>query len=215
MSEDISNRTLTILSIVAIIFIFSGFIMTMNELAVFKFTGQQVQRVGQVGINITEGVRVTLINDNVDFGEGYIKNGFEQCTLTTYDDSVPSCWYNITPYPATGFGHFQLENTGNSVVNVTINSSNATNFFDGNITAGAPFYIWQGIHVTGDDGCLGSNLTTVATAFDETDQPICDQFEFINTNDQFNISIVLNVPRGPIGAKSSGVTFLARKYIEP
>jgi hypothetical protein len=218
MAKDVSNNLLAVFLVASIIVAFAGIIFSVAGFRlVIDVTGGQVSMYssyGTVGINISQQIEITLISDIVDFGEGYrhpLLSNDSECNLSTYDVTRPSCWINLTMYPPVNFSHFRLENVGNVPVNLTVNSSNASVFFGGPIIGGTPRYMWRGVHVTGDDGCVGGNLTASFVAFDSTEQLLCALLLPADYNDMLDMSINISIPAGPRGHKSGEVTFTARR----
>jgi hypothetical protein len=215
MNKDISNNKLAVLIVLSIIVLFLGFISSVGDISIVakKITGDQLAY-GTAKVNISETIEIVLLRSSINFGSGYLDDSMSidsECNLSTYDVSKPDCWVNITMYPPVNFSHFQIENTGTVNVNLTIHSSNATDFFGENLTGGTPRYIWRGIPVSDDDGCSGGELVTEFTAFDNTEQALCTKFGASDFHDQINVSINISIPSGVIGKKEALVTFIGRK----
>ena len=130
---EVSNKTLSILLVLAIIISLGGTIVSLNRLAnlrqntVIGFATSS--GLGNVTLDITDVTSITLPIANISFGSGYA-NGSGFCVLSTTNAS------NHTYYNCSGFYNetipspIKIENNGNKNVTVDFNlSTNATNLF--------------------------------------------------------------------------------------
>lgn len=212
--EEISNKTLATLLVVAIVISLAGTFFAMRGTSVISktITGYQAADSGEARVNITQTASITLNQDVVSFGEGF-RNSSDTCSsnpftcLCNITSSIdkPNCWENASEYDPQDF---VLENNGNVYVNVTINSSNATNFLDDARTVGAPVqtYQYQAANTTGDGGCEGMQTSWVEFAETEL-QPLCDRFLTADDGDSINVSIKLGIPDGVFDNSTATVTF--------
>jgi hypothetical protein len=224
--DEISNKTLATLLVVAIVISLAGTFFAMRGVSEITnvITGAQVAT-GTAKVNITETVDVTLDNPTVDFGEGYRNvtylNDVTECNLTS-GVAKPDCWIlsSGTYDPAD----FWLENTGNVAVNVTINSTASASVFnacDGSsqIVSGDAAYYWDGKNTTATDnadtfeGCqeVLTDLVKVENTFDGSPELICTNLSSADDKDEFNITIRIDVPNGPTGQCDNNVVFTAAR----
>ena len=223
--DEISNKTLATLLVVAIVISLAGTFFAMKGITTvtnFISGAQTASPSGVAKVNITETVSITLNNPTVDFGNGYRQPTFDDnslCNLTSSAAVPASCW-NVTGTYAPQ--DFQVENDGNVNVNVTINSTTNTSYFSnctGSKTYGAntPRYEFAGKLATAGGahgyGCntTAGDLTTTNTSFTAANQLLCKNLSATDSADQFNVTIVLGVPKGPTGQCGSTVTFTAAK----
>ena len=221
--DEVSNRTLATLLIVAIVISVAGMFFAMKGVSQVSnyITGYQTSPAGTTKVNITEVTAITLINDTVDFGTGY-RNATAvdvntECNLTTNQSTKPTCWVNITSWAPRPF---LLENSGNNYVNITINSSNKTSFLSGAPTGtdarryqfvpvdAAPATVFAG---RGKNGCNVTFSITAWTEFNQSPQLLCTNMSPYDQEDSFYVDINVSVPSGITGSKSTVVTFYAVK----
>ncbi len=200
--NDISNRTLVLLTTLAIVFSLFGATTILNKLGqpIPLITGLGLVEIGNVSVTIATVLSIDATN-NVSFGNGSNAGGV---ILTTNDSQQPN------PNTFAEPGDFRIENDGNVDANVSLNSSKATDF----ITIGtSPLYNWSGRNTTGDNGCTGvNNLTTVNTAFGSGAQNVtlCDNLTYRDAADSVNVSIWVFVPADTTpGTYSANVFFMA------
>ena len=95
-----------------------------------------------------------------------------------------------------------------------INSTAAANAFDSctlatGIDGGNPDFAFTG-EEGAEAGCTtDGTLTDSETSFTAADQNLCTNMSYIDANDEFNISISLDVPAGPAGVCANTVDFEA------
>ena len=115
--DEISNKTLAILLIGAIIISLGGTLISLNRLARIKvpmitgFYGAAEE--AEVKLEITSLVQVNFTTDTIDWGAGTITSNY--CVLNSYDAAIGSNCSGFTPNTAG----LVLENIGNQ--NVTLN----------------------------------------------------------------------------------------------
>jgi hypothetical protein len=222
--DEVSNKTLATLLVVAIVISLAGTFFAMRGVSQITniITGAQagLSPSGTAKVNISELTQITLVQDTVDFGVGY-RNATsvavgEECNLTTNDTagSGVACWINLTDYDPDPF---LLRNTGNNYVNVTINSSNRSNFLDGTVLGGTRRYQFlakdsDSVYLAGgENGCNTTFALTDWTEFDETEQLFCSNMSPYDAEDEIVVDINISIPAGPTQDKEATVTFTAEK----
>lgn len=201
--QDISNRTLVMLTALAIIFSLFGVTTILGRLGQPFPLITGFSAVEQANVTVTVATVLSIdATSNVTFGNGSNVNGV---ILTTNESQQPN------PSTFAEPGDFRIENDGNVDVNVSINSSRASLF----ITSGtAPLYNWSGTNATNDNGCTGvDNLTTANTAFGVGAQnvTVCDNLTYRNAADSVNVSVWVFVPQDTApGTYSANVFFMAQ-----
>jgi len=117
--EEISNKTLAILLIAAIVISLGGTLISLNRLARIKipiitgFYGAAEEAIVQ--LEITSLVQVNFTTDTINWGSGYVTAGYDFCVLNSYDAAIGANCTAFTPQTAG----LVLENVGNK--NVTLN----------------------------------------------------------------------------------------------
>ena len=119
--DEISNKTLAILLIGAIVISLGGTLISLNRLARVKIPGitgfYGLPEEAIVQLNIQNLVQVNFTTDTINWGTGYVSTGKTFCVLNSYDSSIGANCTDFTPQTAG----FVLENIGNQ--NVTLNIS--------------------------------------------------------------------------------------------
>lgn len=224
--DEVSNKTLATLLVVAIVISLAGTFFAMRGVSQITniVTGASVTPSGTAKVNITELTSIVLTQSLVDFGAGFRNTSVvtvnQECNLTTNDTTLgqigsSDCWINQTEYAPKPF---TLENDGNNYVEVSINSSTAVNFLTGTPTAGTQHYLFSpadsndGFFKPAENGCLVAFTGTETwTEFSESNQTICTNMSPYTAEDEFNVDINISIPAGILGEKTTSVTFYAIK----
>ena len=233
--DEISNKTLATLLVVAIVISLAGTFFAMRGVSsVTKVTGLITNPSGTAQVYINQTISIKLNTAGVDFGSGYRNATFPDaidCNLTSLE-SKPDCWVAFSSYAPQDFW---LENDGNVQVNVTINSTKGENFFNttcsiskvilagtgaykwnGKIRAIEPTAIFAGCNSTAGDLVTTRDLNLTTSNFAGTNELLCKNLSDNDLYDEFNITIRLDVPKGPSGNCSSTVTFTAaQNFVNP
>lgn len=213
--NDISNRTLVMLSIIAIFFSFFGTITILNSIGISPgnfITGAAPTQAAQVNVRISALTSIVLVQGgNVSFGNGSAAGGVYLSTNGTFAN--PNTFND--PSTSNEADDFQIQNDGNVDVNLTVNGSKASNF----ITTGTtPLYNFSAINMTlqglgPEDGCRGGsrNQSQIVFGVGSVAPSICQNFTFKDSNDTMNVSIWLFVPGDtePSNYTDTGILFTA------
>lgn len=206
--KDVSNRTLVILLIIAIVTSIGGMIAILTKVG-FGFgqiTGFAASAIGTVNVTVQSTVGISLIGaTNMSFGSGTLNGD----GTTTFMNSSSSTSAN-----PGGFSKpmdFQLENTGNVRANISFNGTTAAAFLGGTSS------LWA-VNAT----CASTESTPCNASFNVTFPStvpvnVSNGLSMLvnNTNatdngDLFNISVFLGIPQDVIaGAKNATITFWA------
>ena len=219
--DEISNKTLATLLVVAIVISLAGTFFAMRGVSQVTniITGAQAAT-GTAKVNISEQTSITLIKNTVDFGTGRRQSTFAvdyECNLTS-SAGIPSCWNDTAGNFLANSGDFQVENDGNVPVNVTINGTVSADFFNSCPTAtilgGDPQYMFKSQNPTAGPGCKSGLQATLVDFNGTVPQRICGNLTTDTGDDHVNVTIELRVPAGPAGAcEDDGVKFTAlRNY---
>jgi hypothetical protein len=197
--NDISNKTLVFLTVVAIFFSLFGTVTVLDKLGVNSFnliTGAQTaSQQAEVNITIAGVASIILRNGgNVSFGSGSVSGGVYLSTNTSFAN--PSTF--LDPGSDADADDITIENDGNVDVSLTINGSSAADF----ITTGtAPLYNFSLLNTSSqgagpEDGCRGGTKNTSQIVFGvgATAPTVCSNFTFRDANDTLNVTIWLFIP---------------------
>mgnify|MGYP006411677115 FL=1 len=156
---------------------------------------------GYVNVTVLGSVAVTLVQDTVEFGSGALGSGTKYVNSSNLNSGNPSGFSKPGP--------FHLRNDGNVYVNVTVNGSDATEFF------GVPGQVYKYGMESGNDGALvtvcgnysggsndrdrwnyaESNSSQIGVAFSsgETHDTLCPNMSYSAGTDELNVSIFLEI----------------------
>ncbi len=221
---DISNKTLAILIGIAIIVSVIGILSVPGRTTI---TGAAINTTtGTANVTIQSITQITLVNNTVDFGVGFVNGSDVACTLESNRSSKLNASNGSTAgVPCQGFNapaigpFFLLDNNGNVNVSVTMNGTfaNARAFLcnaslgNQNCTQFAPEYTFGFDNFESgscDDASFGA--TGFTRHLNITAQTICGNFDFNAASNSLKIPIRLMIPRDSIqGARTDSVLFTA------
>ena len=137
MMEEISNKTLAVLLVCAIAVSLGGTLLTLNKVTDRSLTGLATSnQTGTASVQVESVTQITLVNNLVDFGGGYVNDSCSNCTMISNATNNPSCCLDLTGTGWTNpssYNHgFLIRNDGNYNVSVRMNAStNATSLIGG------------------------------------------------------------------------------------
>lgn len=210
---DISNKTLAALMVVAIVISFIGMI------GALKFEGIQLQRItgavtttGTAKINITAIQELNVTDTSVDFGTGRLNASIVWCEFQSNGTTTSACRHATAGATVDGetfdgldtVDGFTIQNSGNTAINVSINSSTAATFI-----GGGGEYNFQPEDGGGScDGKWGGFNNTWTAFSAATQEDICGS---LDQSETFDVDIQLNVTEtSTTGERSATVTFAAQ-----
>ena len=195
---DLSNKSLALLLVAAIIISLGGTMISLNKLNEMGVTGLVP---GQVTLAITSNMSCN-VDTNVSFGSA--GQPASKITLSTNKDNTGNNFSDCSSPSALCKG-IQINNTGN--VNIKVN-------FSSNVDGAS---LLGGSHIAGDfnytaingtaetvpteSGCVGTGTAMTGwAAVPTTNTSICTNLSYTDTNDmvslEFNVSIDQNTPPG-------------------
>ena len=211
--DDISNRTLALLLVGAIVVSLATTIYSLNIIDKFKgipLTGRATTDAGNVSVNILSTISIVLKSDTINFGSGYVNDTNPACnnaTLNagqTYNDTndpdtitgtSPYCWTNYSAKPTS----LDLENDGNVNVSIDVTGPNATVFFHF-LPSTTPMYNFTWRARQNESSSCESGLQTSYREFNHTSPiRVCDRLQNQGVSDTIAIDVQLIIP-------SSGLT---------
>jgi hypothetical protein len=189
---ELSNKSLALLLVAAIVISLGGTLISLNRLSQQGLTGLAA---GTVVLNVSENMSCT-ISSNVSFGTSV---GAIETTVNLSTNLTNTNGFNNCATDPTCMG-MMINNTGNINVNVTFNSDkNATTLLAG---PGASNDDFQYSVVNGSNtgllpGCI-AGLKTAWGYANETITTICTNLTALSTNNvmtiEYNVTIDGNTP---------------------
>lgn len=164
---DISNKTLAWFVMVAVVVSIGGTIISLNGAGITGFVADS-NKTGNASVTISSTTSLNFAVNAIDFGAGSIPASAPySCNLSNFNsitipDSGTQCDLFNNNTPANGW--LQIENAGNTLINITINfSTDARGFIGGGILANAPapqMYFMVGNNGSEAGSCPSLNVTT-------------------------------------------------------
>ncbi len=212
--EEISNKTLAILLIGAIVISLGGTLISLNRLARIRIpliTGFAPTDDATLALTISSLTEVNWTTASIDWGSGTVAAGYDFCTLDTMQGSLTA---NCTGFaPANGGGNLVLENIGNKNVslNITI-SNNAAGFIGDGATYSAEYY-WNFSNAEADS-CPATSLELTEGQWylaNTTTIIVCNStgggFLANDNSDTLNFDVRILIPSDATpGSKTSTIT---------
>lgn len=208
MAEDISNKTLATLLVLSIVVSLAGALIFLSQDGEYGITGHQAFTKAKARINISARAALNWTTDFLDFGTGYVSEGFPHCVMDTNstsgfsnDDDPENCtsFNNVSGQPLV------LENTGNRPLEVNVSSDvNATQFLNSS-EARFEWLIIQTESLGSFHACqndTGGNDNTGLQNYNSSFNPvnttpdtiICERMRFPKFFDELTFHILVDVP---------------------
>ncbi len=211
--DDISNRTLAILLVTAIVVSLGATVFTLNNLGRYGVpTGRASDDYGKVNLTVESTISIILREGTlIDFGVGYVNSTDTVCklagdsthaNLSVTDDNGyvddNNCWVSQTAAPPTPSQPFYIENDGNQDVQLDINCPSANTIFSGyaghnrkNLT----------LFISNNETSACSASLTPSIVCDDTEQTVCGTFEYHQPaedgyGDELEVGVELIIPDG-------------------
>ncbi len=188
--KEVSERTILIFTGIAI-FVSLGSILLilakvgMNIPIITGLQALQGTAFGEVNVTVAKTISITFESGFVQFGNGSLSPN-STAGWTPVNTSA-----SANPNTFAEPGPLKIRNDGNEDVNLTINGSTASTLLAGT----NPYYQWQGLAATGDNGCAGSNnITTSFTNMAVALSLVCWNLTYADSADAVNVSIFLWIP---------------------
>lgn len=205
---DLSNKTLGLLLVAAIVISIGGTIISLNRLDGISTTGFATQNdTGQVVLTVPNSLSITLLNNTIDFGSCLINTtqGY-----TVVDSALNGSGADNDDCSNTGTfpEYLVLDNDGNVNANVSVRTdANGTSMFNTQAS-----WIAYNVINGSEPGCANGivNGYTNFTSTGAVDYQICDNLTFDNGNDEVNISIKSFLDSTSTSGGTLNLTFVAR-----
>lgn len=211
---NISNKTLAVLLVIAIVISVGGAMINMAKLSELARTVPPLSMItgfgstGRVNVSILTLAQVNLSQPHIDFGVGYVITGTSVAVLNS-SNATPGSW--VESGNTWKAKDMILDNSGtvDIFVNMSSDSTGAT-MIGGGAGALPDPYIKVGTTNSEANSCIDkkANLTTIDTA--ATEYEICKNLSFLSTKNSLNLSVEILVPNDVSpGNKTSLLTFTA------
>ena len=212
MTEEISNKTLAMLLVAAIVVSLGGTLVSLNKLGEFRaggITGFATEQSGTANLSITQTVAIYLSDSNIQFGPGIVNT-----SITAYNNAtLLSNKTNARPlgtWDWTSADYFTLENIGNVDTNISVYAEDPDSWIGGGAATGSiPLPLaWFAMTNEESGACTGTQADTWTTLDETTNQTVCDELSSIGTSNEINISVKVLIPSNATdGSKTNTVIF--------
>ena len=211
MVNDISNRTLSLFLMAAIVVSIGGSFMVLttvsdgsNGITGFATNNQT----GEVNLTVEESMSIAVRDSSIDIGKCTINTSQMYSFISS--DSAAAAYDNddcdkSALWTAAG-DYLVLENDGNKDLLIEISTDyNSTDFFIDPDTKS--WYKYWLTNETGREGCVGT-MTTDATMFTTTGfanrVSACSNLTAMDSNDRIRLYIQANISSATTGTQNGG-----------
>ena len=208
--EEISNKTIAALLVVAMVLSLSGTFFSLNKLNMLQkgVTGYATAYNDNATATLTLSSVTSIIytTNSVDWGTGSVdtSNGYTECNLTTSNLAAYSGCSNFNAQPAP----LVLENDGTVNVKVNITANETPSSWIGGTNPGF-YFVGSNNEANSCDPSTG-NLVTTETALSTSEVTLCENLTYDNGADALNIDLKAQVPYdAPTGSKIVQITAYA------
>ncbi len=234
---DISNKSLALILVAAIVVSLGGTLVSMNRLNQFSMpmsgvTGFASYDTGEANLTISGKITISIEDDQViDFGAGYVDGsnaGIQYCKIDTYDrnatlNATNFCigFSNVSADPGDpGFtndknGPFKIVNDGNQDVFVYI-QSNATpeQFIGSPSTTGVVNFTWMIDSNTTGSACTGgtNNVSSWREVTTTQRTYVCgsgEKLKFADGSDAVYLHLQVQIPEDVRSQSNARATITA------
>ena len=223
--SEISNKTLSIMLVIAMIVSIGGAMINISQLAELTRIAPSLQitgcpTVGTVNITVQNQAQINLSTFQVDFGPGFVQGGTAARLNTSSGKDGKENWTNVSGN-AFSPDNITLENTGNQNISVNFTSDvNGSELISRN-TSTTPIseFKFRGVNKEAGACNTTTNLTTTYTNISDpvteddsntVQNDVCKCMRWESANDEIYLNIHLLIPEGaPVGGKNATLTFTA------
>jgi hypothetical protein len=228
--EDISNKTILMLVMVALVVSVAGTMISLDRLTDYQnsygfITGAATSNSqGNTTITNSGTVSITLADSSIAIATGYV-NTSSACNgvavLNLFGGSNQNgCWLNTSDLPPANadlIDHHQVENDGTVLVNLTAYSTqlDAEDWLCGSVGGCTSAVASVTLQSTdGESGSCNSNIasnTTLLGSSSNSSVWICEGFDYLDSTDTINVSLIeLRIPSdAPTGTKTLNIVYEA------
>ncbi|MFH1173881.1 MAG: hypothetical protein V1725_01985 [archaeon] len=191
---DVSNKTLAIFLVAAIVVSIAGTFVSLNRLGKMGgMTGYALDDTGLANLSISTSASIRFEDgfNTTDFGTGSIPNASSVCFLSTTAGPTAEC---------SGFaqgGPLIIENDGNvNLTNVSLNSTNSAAAFIGSCGSFTPEFLWNFTQNESTSCNAGYWAAGDYMAVNTTLMSICEganAYNYVEDHDSIRIDFLLNI----------------------
>ncbi len=213
---DVSNKTLAMFLVAAIVVSIAGTIISLNKLGEVSYTGYALTDTGQVNISVGTTLSITTQDDNtIDFGTCTPQGGTD--VVISSEVANGDATYGI----CSGFtpDEILVRNDGNVNANVTINASDWGEAHGGTFLPSSSGNSWIAYKITNassaggyNGGCVGNYQSTYTNITNTYNSNMlgCDNLSAHATDNSFEFDVEILVPNDAQSTTSSlTLTFIA------
>jgi len=212
--DEISNKTLAILLIGAIVISLGGTLISLNRLAGIRIpmiTGLATDTAA-VGLSIGGLAQVNWTTASINWVTGSVVAGKTTCRLDSYSNPIDTA--NCSGFTAQADG-LVLENTGNKNVSLNISCGKNASGFIGDGSEVNAVYQWNVSNLEANScGTNSLELTSSWQTASTTHIAVCNStdggFRFEDNKDTLKFDVMVVIPSDtPSGGKSDSITATA------
>jgi hypothetical protein len=200
--DEISNKTLAVLVLGAIVVSLVGTLLSVSRLGLVKpgITGYQTAE-GNVTLSLNTDTTISVVPYDLAFGNGRLTEDSSWGILST--NASGKNYYNVTGFANHSTG-FNITNEGNVRLNITVTSDKNCSEFIG-FNDDCKFGFWV-LNKTG--AACNSTNTRHYKEFNETAQTVCQRTQPEAGMDELQLNIYIKMSQHtPTGSKIVTLTF--------
>lgn len=218
MADEVSNKTLAILVVAAIVVTLGGTMLVLRTGPSAQLTGLVTDQTGTAQINVSTVVDIELEDQLIDFGTGHVNDSAtdHNCIMNTEGGAIDAQEENdCNGEWATKNDFMWIQNEGNVPISLTVTSSEDASGF---ITGSSPSFQVKSIvdHLASDsqgddtaDSCTGGAALNTYTELSGA-ITICDSLGYEDAADEMLIYSQATIPAdAQTGARTTTWTFSA------
>lgn len=194
--EEVSNRTLAGLLVVAMVISLTGTFFSLSKLDMLQqdgtITGFALNPNATATLNIDDLTSIEFLVNSVNWGTGTVNSSNNLfCNLTTSNmSSATNLSTSCVGFVSTPPGFLVLNNDGNRHVSVTLAANETPSTWLGD-SSGRLYYE---VYNNQTSACTGTRLLTADNSLTTTPTSICTNLTFTNGQDTLNIPLKVRVP---------------------
>ncbi len=172
-------------------------------------SGAATSGTSYVNLTATTNNAITIAS-SIDFGSGYVNSSVATANITsniTYNRSTG--WINTSPSWNTSTNHITVNNTGNTIVNITFSANQSVAAWIGGTNPDARAFFGD----NENNSCTGT-YNTQHLQINTTEQLVCTSttkglgFDFYDIDDEIQMNVQLLLPNNlATGQRSTTITF--------
>ena len=212
---EISNKTLLVLALIAIIISLGGTWISLSKLQLSGITGRSPTPItqGTAQLIIQAQAIVNVTQPTINWANVAVSQGNDTCIInseTGTSDRCSTC--SGTPCSVANSG-FTFANIGNVCINVSVTAGKTAANFIGGTLAGGPLYKWKSRNLT----TIGGYAINIKDTYSATSTSATLAYYNMSPtnysagqNESAYLDLNITIPRdAPKGSKTDTITFTA------